>query len=427
MAFFFSSSMALSCSDSVVRLGLAITDFALALLPHLSEDDGADNVFFSPLSLVSALAMTRLGARQATASQIHAALRLTRILESDVHSAFGEINALLNTTGVNTYLLKIANRLFANMDYTFLEEYLSMTRQHYDAEAQALDFAGDSEGSRVTINDWIEEQTAGKIRDLLPPDSINSLTAMVLTNAIYFKGDWKEQFDHRDTHPEPFHLTPDDTIEVDMMHKEDTYHVGFSEELDCKSVELPYKGGDLSMVLIIPNKLCGLKEVEGRINANNIKPLIICPDKMKVMVSLPKFKLEFESQLKSKLQSLGMTDAFEYGKADFSGMDGTQQLYISEVGIWCTLDWSCSGVCWYECVWHKMYICKINYIYVYIYHLSATVVTNLVLALLACFSSPIAAYMCQWIGSALGQIMACRLCGTKPLSKPMLVYCQLNP
>ena len=334
----------------MVRLGLAITDFALALLPHLREDEEADNVFFSPLSLVSALAMTRLGARDATASQMQAALRLAHIPESDVHSALGEINALLNTTEANTYLLKIANRLFANRDYTFSEDYLSSTREHYDAEAQVLDFAGDSEGSRVTINKWIEEQTATKIRDLLPPDSINNLTAMVLTNVIYFKGDWKEQFDHRDTHPEPFHLTPDDTIEVDMMHKEDKFHVGFSEELDCRSLELPYKGGDLSMVLIIPNKLCGLKEVEERINANNIKPLIICPDKIKVMVAIPKFKLEFESQLKSKLQSLGMTDAFEYGKADFSGMDGTQQLYLSEVGIWCNLSWSCNGLYWHTYV-----------------------------------------------------------------------------
>ena len=335
--------MASSCSDSVIQLGAAITDFALALFPLLRQDEGADNVLFSPLSVVSALAMTGLGARQATASQIQAALRLDHIKESDVHSAFGEINALLNTAEANTYLLKVANRLFARKDYTFLEEYLSSTRKHFDAEAQVLDFAGDSEGSRVTINKWVEEQTTTKIRDLLPSGSINSLPAMVLTNAIYFKGDWEEQFKHSQTNPGPFHLTPNDTIEVDRMSKETKFNIGSSEELDCRSLELPYKG-DLSMVLILPNKLCGLKEVEGRLNANNIKPLISCPDRLTVMVSLPKFRLEFESQLKSKLQSLGMTDAFEYGKADFSGMDGTQQLYLSEVGIQCIFGESCSGL-----------------------------------------------------------------------------------
>ena len=324
--------MASSCSDSVIQLGTAITDFALALFPLLRQDEGADNVLFSPLSVVSALAMTGLGARQATASQIQAALRLAHIPESDLHSALGEINALLNTTEANTYLLKIANRLFAKKDYTFSEEYLSSTRKHYDAEAHVLDFAGDSEGSRVTINKWIQEQTDGKIRDLLPSGSINSHTGMILTNAIYFKGDWKEQFKHKDTHPVPFHLTPDDTVEVDGMCNETKFNIGSSKELDCRSLELPYKG-DLSMVLILPNKLCGLKEVEGRLNANNIKPLISCSDRLTVMVRLPKFKLEFKSQLKSKLQSLGMTDAFEYGKADFSGMDETQQLYLSEVGI----------------------------------------------------------------------------------------------
>ena len=329
-----SCSMASGCSDSVIQLGAAITDFALALLPQLRQDEGADNVFFSPLSVVSALAMTGLGAHQATASQIQAALRLAHIKESDVHSAFGELKALLSTTEASTYLVKVANRLFARKDYTFLEEYLSSTRKHYNAEAQVLDFAGDSEGSRVTINKWIEEQTAAKIKDLLPSGSINSLTAMVLTNAIYFKGDWVEAFDRKDTQKAPFHLTPDDTIDVDMMRKEDTFNIGFSEELDCKSVELPYKGGDLSMILIIPNKLCGLAEAEAKINSSNIKALVDCPDKMKITVWLPKFKLEFESQLKSKLQSLGMTDAFEYGKADFSGMDGTKELFISQVRIW---------------------------------------------------------------------------------------------
>ena len=280
--------MAPGCSDSVIQLGAAITDFALALLPQLRQDEGADNVFFSPLSVVSALAMTGLGARQATASQIQAALRLDHI-KSEVHSAFWEINVLLNTAEANAYLLKIANRLFARKDYTFLEEYLSSTRKHYDAEAQVLDFAGDSEGSRVTINKWIEEQTAAKIKDLLPSGSINSLTAMVLTNAIYFKGDWIEAFDRKDTQKAPFHLTPDDTIDVDMMRKKDTLNIGFSEELDCKSVELPYKGGDLSMVLIIPNKLCGLAQLEEKITTNNVKLLIDCLDKMNVMVLFPKF------------------------------------------------------------------------------------------------------------------------------------------
>ena len=273
---------------------------------------------------MSALAMTGLGARQATASQIQAALRLAHIKQSDVHSAFGEMKCLLSTTEGKTYLLKVANRLFARKDYTFLEEYLSSTRKHYDAEAQVLDFAGDSEGSRVTINKWIEEQTATKIRDFLPLGSINGDTAMVLTNAVYFKGDWIEAFDRKDTQKAPFHLTPDDTIEVDMMRKEDIFNIGFSEELDCKSVELLYKGGDLSMVLIIPNKLCGLAEAEAKINSRNIKPLVDCPKKMNITVWLPKFKLEFQSQLNLKLQSLGMADAFDCGKADFSGMDGTK-------------------------------------------------------------------------------------------------------
>ena len=314
--------------ELVSKLVSANTEFAVDLYMELCKSHPS-NIFFSPVSISLALAMAYLGAREKTAAEMKQTLKLTALSDEDVHEAYKEMNQVLH--GDSSYILRTANRIFASKSYTFLQDFLDATKKFYNAEAQVLDFAGDAEGSRKTINSWVKDQTASKINNLLPEDSLDATTALVLVNAIYFKGDWLDKFKAVFTKSGKFDVTAAYCVDVQMMNQEQDMPFGMNKEFDCKIVELPYEEKELSMFIILPNQVNGLGELEKKITSDVLQKLTSEMGIRYVELSLPKFKLEHQFSVKDKLMARGMKDFFTAGKADLSKMDGTKQLYASDV------------------------------------------------------------------------------------------------
>ena len=317
-------------ADNVSQLAKATAAFGLDIYRTVSQGKDGENIFFSPISINTALAMTLLGAKGDTAEQMKSVLKVKDFGDSDLHTTFNDLHSVLQTDAKSGYIMKVASRVFARKNYTFLQEYLDATKSHYKAEAALMDFAGDAEGARVTINKWVEEQTNSKIQDLISSGALNALTAMVLVNAVYFKGDWSEKFDAKHTRNADFYLDSKQTVKADIMFKEDNFKVGYNAKLSTQVIELPYVGKDLSMVVLIPKRFA-LKELEANLTADNLLALMNDLHETKVMLHLPRFKLTNQFTLSETLKSLGMTDAFDERKADLSGMDGSRELHVSEV------------------------------------------------------------------------------------------------
>ena len=314
--------------ELVSKLVAANTEFAVDLYMELCKSEPS-NIFFSPVSISLALAMAYLGAREITATEMKQTLKLTALSDEDVHEAYKEMNQVLQ--GGSSYTLRTANRIFASKSYTFLQDFLDATKKFYNAEAQVLDFAGDAEGSRKTINSWVEDQTASKIQNLLPEGSLDATTGLVLVNAIYFKGDWLKKFNKMSTKSGKFNVTAANAVDVQMMFQKERMRYGMNKELDCKIVELPYVKRELSMFIILPNKVNGLGKLEKKITSDVLQKLTSEMHNVKVELSLPKFKLEHQFSVKDKLVAKEMKDFFTAGKADLSKMDGTKLLYASDV------------------------------------------------------------------------------------------------
>jgi serpin B len=235
--------------------------------------------------------------------------------------------ATLNATEKDAYELQMANRLWGQTGYGFLPKYLATTKKDYGAELAQLDFVNQPDKSRQEINAWVEEQTNDKITDLLPQGSINDMTRLVLTNAIYFKGKWEHEFDKKDTKDSPFTTAAGKKVEAPLMFQEEKFK--YSETEDAQLLEMPYKGDDLSMLVVLPKKSDGLSAVEKNLTAGNVEKWTAGMRKQEVKTYIPRFKLTEEFQLNSTLADLGMPSAFAPGKADFSGMNGKNDLYIT--------------------------------------------------------------------------------------------------
>ena len=304
--------------------------FALDLYAKLSARDG--NLFFSPYSISTALAMTYAGARGDTAKQMAKALHLGPN-GKPLHDAFGELVSYLNAAGKKKgYQLSVANALWAQKGYRFLDDYLTLVTGTYEAGLSNLDFAKATEAARKTINKWVEKKTQDKIKDLFKPGTLNAASRMVLTNAIYFKGDWASQFDKENTNDLPFHLAAPEgkPAQVDVPMMLQTAKFKYAETDKLQALELPYGRGDLSMIVLLPRQVDGLGHLEKALSSENLSGWLSKLRKRKVTVFLPKFKMTSEFNLNKTLSSMGMTDAFT-DKADFSGMDGTRYLFIQAV------------------------------------------------------------------------------------------------
>lgn len=297
--------------------------FALDVYNKFTEEEG--NVFFSPWSISTALAMTYEGARGKTAEEMQSVLQFPADGEVRMPS-FARLYNILNT-GEKPYKLHTANALWAQKDYKFLPEYTDAVEKYYVGKVTNLDFKENTENSRLTINNWVEEQTNDKIKDLIPQGVINQLTRLVLTNAIYFKGSWALQFDEEDTKEEDFKLDNGGTVKAKMM-RQFGEEFNYAETDELQILEMPYKGDELSMIVLLPKE--GFQENLERLDAEKLQELRESLVNKEVEVYIPKFKFETKYFMVETLKEMGMPTAFTEA-ADFSGIDGTGDLAISNV------------------------------------------------------------------------------------------------
>jgi len=310
--------------DTVVG---ANNQFAFDLYSEYKSEKG--NIFFSPYSISTALTMTYEGAKGKTAEEMQAVLRIPKDDEKR-RLEFAKIYNQINKDSKN-YKLSTANALWAQKDYQFLEEYINNVKEYYGGKTTNLDFIKETEKSRVIINDWVEDQTNNKIKNLIPRGAVDSLTRLVLTNAIYFKGTWVLQFDKKDTKDENFKTSSGKTVKVPMMKLiSDDAEFNYAKADKVQILELPYDGEDLSMLLILPEE-DNLKKLEKSISTKKLSEWKSAFKKQRVDIYIPKFKFETKYFMAETLKKMGMPTAFKWPGADFSGMDGTRDLYIGEV------------------------------------------------------------------------------------------------
>lgn len=288
----------------------------------------AGNIFFSPYSISSAIAMTYEGAKGQTADQIQSVFNFPKD-DTIRREGFLGINTQINSPD-KKYKLSVANALWVEKSYKLLDEYLNIVDKYYGAKAENMDFINNAEASRIKINSWVEEKTNDKIKNLLSPQDITPATALVLTNAIYFKGFWSKQFSKTGTKEEDFRTSPDSRIKVQMMcltGKEAEFNYGETDKLQI--LELPYEGNELSMLILLP-KNDDLKSLEESLSYNNLHEWKKLLFEQRVDVYLPRFKFETKYFMAEDLEQMGMPLAFSRG-ADFSGMSGIKDLFISKV------------------------------------------------------------------------------------------------
>ena len=305
--------------------------FAFELYQALKGEEG--NLFYSPYSISLALAMTYAGARNETAQQM--ADTLNFMLEQErLHPAFNWLDTELASRGEGAqgkdgegFRLNIVNAIWGQKDYEFLSEFLDVLAENYGAGMRILDFITETEESRLTINDWVSDQTEGRIEDLIPQGAIDTLTRLVLTNAIYFNAAWENTFDEDMTADDPFYLLDGGQVSVPMMKQTEWF--GYTEGKGYQAVELPYDGGELSMVILLP-EADQFRAFEEGLQAQQVCAIISDLQFTGVALTMPQFEFDSEFSLKDTLAGMGMPIAFSEA-ADFSGMTGNRELFISDV------------------------------------------------------------------------------------------------
>jgi len=314
--------------DDMKSVAASNNRFALDLYAELSGAEAGRNLFFSPSSISTALAMTLTGASGITAEEMRETLRFT-LDDAALHAAMADLTGRLGSSG-DGMELSIANALWGQRDFEFLPEFLELNREHYGAGLRLVDFVKATEGSRQEINDWVGEETRDKIPELIPRGLLDASTRLVLTNAIYFKGTWKLQFDPELTRDLPFHVSRDLEVTAPMMSMRSP-ELPYFEGDGLQALELPYVGERTSMVLLLPDETTGLATLEKELDAESLETML---GEMRTRelqsVLLPRFTMTRKFRLEETLGRMGMPSAFGEG-ADFSGMTGRRDLFISNV------------------------------------------------------------------------------------------------
>ena len=312
------------------RIADAVNAFAFDLYGEVRGGEG--NLFLSPYSISSALAMTYAGARGRTADEMARTLKFPAdwLAQADrIHAAFAHLNADLNAEG-KPYELTVANRLWGQTGYGFLPAFLGVLGRHYGAGLQEVDFAGNTEGARGTINAWVEKETRDRIKDLIPPGGVQPLTRLVLTNAIYFNGTWEDQFEKKRTTDADFLVTAARKVTVPMMYQ--TKHFQYADCGTFQMLQMPYKGGELAMAVLLPKQTGGLAALEGQLSAATLAERLRSLKYENVRLYLPRFTMTWRVLLAGVLKKMGMPLAFNASKADFTAMNGGKEpLWIDEV------------------------------------------------------------------------------------------------
>uniref|UniRef100_A0A8C3QYW8 Serpin B10 n=1 Tax=Cyanoderma ruficeps TaxID=181631 RepID=A0A8C3QYW8_9PASS len=322
-------------------LSVSTNSFTLDLYKKLNETSQGQNIFFSPWSIATALAMVYLGAKGDTATQMAEVMLSKHFLNSvrlgavdpehegaeNIHSGFKKLLSDINKRK-STYLLKSANRLYEEKTYPLF---------YYNAKPQPVNFKRAAEQVRAQINSWVENKTERKIQSLLPAGSLHSRTVLVLVNAIYFKGKWEKKFLEKNTSEMPFRISKTKTKPVQMMFLKDKFFILHETTMKIRIIELPYVENELSMFILLPDDISdnttGLELVERELTYEKLAEWTKSTNMMKAEVDLylPKLKVEENYDLKSPLSSMGIQNAFDPGQADFTGMSVKKDLFISQV------------------------------------------------------------------------------------------------
>lgn len=310
------------------------TMFAFDLFRALDAEKG--NLFFSPYSVSTALAMTREGARGETASQMDHVLHLPgdgnargfQALQKALEPPLVQEGWGKDAKKVPAYEFSIANALWGQSGYPIEGKFQDGLRQAFGAQMERVDFA-DTEAARLRINGWVEKETRDRIKNLIPEGLLTPDAALVLANAIYMKAPWLEPFPKRATTQQPFHLSGGKDVEVSLMRRTDSFL--YTESDDVQMVELPYRGRDLSMVVVLPRDRGGLSKLEAQLHASTFNRWKDAMTRQRVQVYLPRFEVTKRLDLTSVLPAMGMSDAFDARKADFTGITAKEPLFIGFV------------------------------------------------------------------------------------------------
>ncbi|XP_062589282.1 serpin B6-like [Saccostrea cucullata] len=319
-----SSNSAFQNANTAKAFSKANREFMLSLLKQLPSKS---NVFFSPFSISTALAMVHLGAGAETLEEMNQVLHFGT-LGNDIYSAYGTYLRYLSAAAENN-TLETANRIYKSMRFTAEISFLQRCRKYFNATVESMDFAK-SQMSRRKMNSWVSQQTHKKIQNLIPAGALNRQTLMVLVNAIYFKGSWNSKFKSEHTTKMEFR-NGKARFMTDMMYQKGYFEICHVSGLKFDILELPYEGKSISMFILLPTDVNGLETVEKSLTETVIRNAPKCLRKKEVKVYLPKFKLESAFQLKPHLSAMGMPSAFDPIRANFSGIYKYQDVYISEV------------------------------------------------------------------------------------------------
>lgn len=312
--------------------------FAFDLYQQIKKEDG--NIFYSPYSISQAMAMVYAGAHGDTASQMSEVLRLT-LPQDDLHPAFAMLQDDLNSRedpgaemGMEgeRFQLSIANALWGQVGYPFLQSYTDLLDENYSAGLQQVDFMTMPEEARQMVNDWVAEQTEDRIKDIVPEGAINAMTRLVLANAIYFNASWNLPFPEFATSDAPFTLLNGEEVTVPMMKQQENYQYGVGE--GYQAVLLSYIGGDVGMLILLPDD-GEFESFEATLDAETYDEILASLSSQELLLGMPRLEYEFNLSLSGTLVDMGMVDAFNAGAADFSGManleEAGENLFISDV------------------------------------------------------------------------------------------------
>ena len=329
-----------STEQGIQEVVNANNKFAFELYSELDKEEN-DNMFYSPYSISAALAMTYEGAKGQTAEEMKSVFHFpeSNTLRPNFAAIYNEINKKNKP-----YKLSTGNALCVQQDYPFLEDYTSRVEKYYGGKAANLDFIGETEKSRQTINTFIEEQTNDKIKDLIPQGALTPDIRLVLTNAVYFKGTWVWEFDKSDTRDQDFKITPTNIVKTPMMFmNNDKAKFNYADLGDLQILELPYKGEDISMLIFLPKQGEDYDLETGEIITSDytLDDIELSSDKLNEYksqmhetkldhISIPKFEFDTKYFMNDALSAMGMSTAFT-DSADFSGMTGKDGLLISFV------------------------------------------------------------------------------------------------
>ncbi len=313
---------------TIADLADAGNDFAIDLFKKLGKDK--ENMVFSPVSISSALAIAYAGAKKNTAREMSYALNFPAD-QSSLHAAFRNfMDSLTQASQEKGTELKIANGLWVQENYKILPEFIELGAAYYSAQVENVSFKSfaEQENSRKKINNWVEKQTNNKIRNLIPEGILNELTRLIITNAVYFNGNWTDPFDKNKTSPSVFHVSPDISVKTDFMHQKEM--IEYYEDKEVQAVRLLYKGEKNSMIILLPKETDGWRLVSNVLTINRLDVIRNGFRREKVEIAIPRFTLQSEFELKDMLEQLGMKEAFS-NDADFSGITGQTDLTIDDV------------------------------------------------------------------------------------------------